>query len=154
MKSVLGIAGAVIVLAGLATAAASIGSAASGTHPALPVAYGFDGHHGWVRGEIRPRTIYFGAGGSLFVRTLSWAGWNRADARARGTRWADRCIPNCAAGSYARSATTITLWRVRNRYGRPYFSRMTLVWHAAGKAYRQIFRWSTGTGTSAVPFWH
>lgn len=46
MKSVLGIAIAVIVLAGLTAAAVLIRSGASGASPALPVAYGFDGHEG------------------------------------------------------------------------------------------------------------
>ncbi len=44
MKSVLSIAGAVILLAGLAMAVAVIRSGASGASPALPVAYRFDGH--------------------------------------------------------------------------------------------------------------
>ncbi len=154
MKSVLGIAGAVIVLAGLATAAVMTRSGTSGAGRALPVGYGFDGHQGWARGEVRPRTVYFGAGGSLFVRGLSWASWNPVGARGRGTRWADSCVPDCAAGSYARSAAKITLWRVRVHDGRPYFSRMTIVWPEDGKLYRQIFRWSKGAGTSALPFWH
>ena|SRR5712692_571452 len=154
MRRVLGIAAAVIVLAGLSAAAAVIRSAAPGAGLPLPVAYGFDGHQGWTHGEVRPRTVYFGTGGSLFVRGLGWASWNQADARGRGTRWADNCVPNCAAGSYARSATTITLRRVRDHHGQPYFSRMILAWRADGKPYQQTFRWSRGTGTSALPFWH
>jgi len=154
MKSILSIAGAIILLAGLVTAAALIRSGASGASPVLPRAYGFDGHQGWARGQVRPRAVYFGAGSSLFVRNLSWASWNQAVARGRGIRWADSCVPNCAAGSYARSAAKITLWRVRDHDGQPYFSRISIAWRAASKSYRQIFRWSRGTGTSAVPFWH
>jgi len=154
MKNVLGIAGAIIVLAGVAMAAGLIRSERPGASPVLPVVYGFDGHQGWARGEVRPRTVHFGTGGSLFVRSLSWADWNQADARGLGTRWADRCVPDCAAGSYARSAAKITLSRVRDHDGQPYFSRMTIAWRIDGKSYRQIFRWSRGTGTSAVPFWH
>ena len=154
MKSVLGVAIAVIVLAGLATAAILIRSGPSGASPALPVAYGFDGHEGWAGGEVRPGTVYFGAGGSLFLRGLSWASWNHADARGRGIRWADSCIPSCAAGSYVRSAAGITLWRVRDHDGQPFFSAMAVVWSAGGTSHRQTFRWSRGTGTSAVPVWH
>jgi hypothetical protein len=154
MKSTLRIAGAVIVAAGLTTAAVSIGSTATGARQALPVALGFDNHQGWARGEIRPRTVYFGAGGSLFVRGLTWTSWGKAAALGRGTRWIDDCVPNCAAGSYARSAATVTLWRARSHDGRAYFSRMTLEWQAGGRSYRQVFRWSPGTGTSAMPFWH
>jgi hypothetical protein len=153
MKSVLGIAIAVIVLAGLA-AAALLRSGASGASPARPVAYGFDGHEGWAGGEVRPRSVYFGAGGSLFVRGLSWASWSQADASGRGIRWADSCVPNCAAGSYVRSAATITLSHVRDHDGQPFFSAMTIAWSADGTLHQQTFRWSTGTGTSAVPFWH
>jgi len=154
MKSVPGIAIAVIVLAGLAAAAVLIRSEASGASPGLPVAYGFDGHEGWAGSEVRPRAVYFGAGGSLFVRGLSWASWSQADARGRGIRWADSCVPDCAAGSYVRSAAKITLWRVRDRDGQPFFSAMTIVWSADGTSHRHTFLWSRGTGTSAVPFWH
>jgi hypothetical protein len=154
MKSVLGIAIAVIVLAGLAAAAVLIRSEASGANPALPVAYGFDGHEGWAGGEVGPRAVYFGAGGSLFLRGLSWASWSQADARGRGIRWADSCVPNCAAGSYVRSAAKITLWRVRDHDGQPFFSAMTVVWSVDGRSHQQTFQWSRGTGTSAVPFWH
>jgi hypothetical protein len=154
MKSVLGIAIAVIVLGGLAAGTVLIRSGASGASSAPPVAYGFDGHEGWAHGEVRPRAVYFGAGGSLFVRGLSWASWNQAGASGRGIRWADSCVPDCAAGSYARSSATITLWRVRDHDGRPFFSRMTIIWSVDGALRRQSFRWSTGTGSSAVPFWH
>jgi hypothetical protein len=154
MKSVLGIAGAIIVLAGSASAAALIRSAASDTSRPPPVVYGFDGHAGWAHGEVRPRAVYFGAGGSLFVRGLSWASWNQAAAHGDGTRWADSCVPTCAAGSFAKSAARITLWRVRDHDGQPYFSRMTVTWQAGSKSYRQIFYWSRGAGTSALPFWH
>jgi hypothetical protein len=153
MKSVLGIAIAVIVLAGLTAAAVLIRSGASGASPALPVAYGFDGHEGWAGGEVRPGAVYFGAGGSLFVRGLSWASWNQADARGGGIRWADSCVPNCAAGLYARSAAEITLSGVRDHDGQPFFSAMTIVWSAGGTSRRQTFQWSRGTGTSVVPFW-
>lgn len=153
MKSVPGIA-AVIVLAALAAAAVLIRPGASGASPALPVAYGFDGHQGWTRGEVRPRAVYFGAGGSLFVRGLSWASWNQAEARGEGIRWADSCVPDCAAGSYAKSAATITLWRVRDHSGVPFFSAMTIAWRAGGTLHRQTFQFSRGTGTSPAPFWH
>jgi hypothetical protein len=154
MKSVLGIAVAVIGLAGLAAAAVLIRSGASGASPALPVAYGFDGHEGWAGGEVGPHAVYFGAGGSLFVRGLSWASWNQADASGRGIRWADSCVPNCAAGSSARSAANVTLSQVRDHDGQPFFSAMTIVWWVKGTLHQQTFRWSRGTGTSAVPFWH
>jgi hypothetical protein len=48
----------------------------------------------------------------------------------------------------------ITLWRVRDHDGQPYFSRMTVRWQAGSKSYRQTFYWSRGAGTSALPFWH
>jgi hypothetical protein len=152
MKRVLGIVGGVVVLAGLAAAIAVIASAASASTP-RPVAYGFDGHQSWAHGQVKPRSVYFGAGGSLFVRRLSWATWNQAGARGRGIRWADSCKPNCATGSYAKSAVIVTLWRVLRHHGQPYFSRMTLAWQASGRAHQQTFRWSADTTISAVPFW-
>ena len=153
MKKVLGIVGAVVVLAGLAIAAAMITSSASASQ-SRPVAYGFGGHQGWAHGLIRPRNVYFGAGGSLFVRNLTWSSWNQARARGRGIRWADSCNPNCATGSYVKSAATVTLRQVRRHHGQPYFSRMTLVWRAGSRLHKQIFRWSADTRFSAEPFWH
>src|SRR5215467_5030271 len=153
MKSVVGIAGAIIVLMGSATAVALIRSGTPASQPP-PVVYGFDGHLGWAHGEVKPSAIYFGAGGSLFVRGISWASWNQAQARGQGTRWADNCLPSCAAGSYAKSAAQVTLWLVRYHNGQQYFSRMTIAWRASGTLYRQAFGWSRGSGTSPVPFWH
>lgn len=152
MKRVLGIVGGVVVLAGLAVAVVMITSAASASTP-RPVAYGFDGRLGWVHGQVRPRSVYFGAGGSLFIRQLKWESWKHTGARGRGIRWADTCNPNCATGSYVKSAATITLWRVLRHHGQPYFSRMTLAWRAGGTAHQQTFRWSADTRFSTVPFW-
>lgn len=154
MKKVLGIAAAVIVLAGVSAAVVVTTSAASPASQALPVTYGFDGHQGWAHGAVRPHALYLGAGGSLFVRRVRWIGWSQAGARGSGTRWADNCVPSCAAGSFARSAATITLSRVRTHHGQRYFSRMRIAWRAGGKPHQQTFRWSAGTGASAAPFWH
>ena len=152
MKRVLGIVGGAVVLAGLAVAVVLITSAASASTP-RPVVYGFDGHQAWAHGLVRPGSVYFGAGGSLFVRQLSWASWSQDRARGRGIRWADTCNPNCDTGSYVKSAATVTLWRVLRHRGQPYFSRMTLAWRAGGKAHQQTFRWSADTRFSTVPFW-
>jgi hypothetical protein len=118
-----------------------------------PVAYGFDGHSGWHGGQIRPHEIAFGAGGSLIARQVSWTTWKRGEARGHGTVLADGCSPNCAQGSYTRSAATLTLSAPRRHDGHAYFSKLVMTWTQGGRTQSGTYHWSVYPGGS-VPFWH
>src|SRR3984957_17900941 len=101
MKGIAGVAGVVVLIAGVTVLTDRITAAAS-AQP-LPVSYGFDGASGWQHAKIKPHSIYFGAGGSLLVRGAKWISWTQVGAIGQGARWADTCTPNCAAGSYAKT---------------------------------------------------
>lgn len=151
MKDVAGIAAIVAVIT---VAAAVIGGTVASSPASLPVAYGFDGSSGWNHGEVKPHAIYFGVGGNLLVRRLSWVNWTRNAATARGVRWSDRCLPSCAAGTYIKVPVVMSLSRVRIRRGVSYFSRMTLQWTRDGRHYKSVYGWSPGPATGAPPFWY
>lgn len=143
---------AVAVVAGLGIAipAAILAAPAAGAPP-LPVMYGSDG---WQHGATRPASVYFGAGGGLFVRPLHWHSWGTSAAYGRGTRWADDCLPTCARGAYQKSPASLRLWRVRWHGHQRYFSRMTVRWTTPGGARHQAsYRWGNPYG-GAVPFWY
>lgn len=151
MKSVAGAAAIVAVVIGVTFLAIRVTTASSSA--SLPVAYGFDGGSGWTHGKIKPRAIYFGVGGNLLVRGLSWITWTRTGAVARGVRWLDRCVPNCAAGTYFKVPVEMSLSRVRIRDGISYFSRMTLQWTIGDKKYKSVYGWSRNRVPGAPPFW-
>lgn len=144
---------AAIVAGVIGAAALAIGVTAASSSASLPVAYGFDGNSGWHHGLVKPRAIYFGAGGNLLVRDLNWASWTDDAAAGRGVRWADNCVPTCAAGTYAKVPAEMTLSRVRARNGVTYFSLMTLRWTIAGKQYKSIYDWSYSPVRGTPPFW-
>jgi hypothetical protein len=75
-------------------------------------------------------------------------------AYGRGTRWANRCIPTCAQGTFQKSPASITLWRVRRHDHHRYFSRMTWRWTTRyGVHHKCIYRWGNPYG-GTVPFWY
>jgi len=149
MKGMTGVAAIVVLVLGVAAAKV----AAAPRSVSLPLAYGFDGSSGWQGGQVTPRDIYFGAGGSLLVRGLHWASWTQKGAVGRGQKWMDNCDPSCAAGRYAKVNADVSLWRVRRHNGVSYFSRLTLRWTIAGKKYKTLFEWSPGVAPYVTPFW-
>jgi hypothetical protein len=151
MKGVAGVAAIVVAVIGVAVIALRIAAAAS-SQP-LPVSYGFDGNWGWRHGEVDPGAIYFGAGGSLLVKNLTWSSWTQGEAVGRGVRWADGCVPTCAAGRYVKSPAILTLSRVRTHAGTRYFARLTVRWTASGRVHTDVFAWSGGAEPGAPPFW-
>jgi hypothetical protein len=151
MKFMAGVAAVVAAVIGVAVLAIHV-TAASDRAP-LPVAYGFDGSSGWSHGQVRPPAIYFGAGGNLLVRGLSWVSWTRKAAVARGARWWDSCLPTCAAGKYIKIPAIMSLSRVRIRHGISYFTRLILQWTISGRHYKSVYRWSHGPILDAPPFW-
>jgi hypothetical protein len=150
MKSVAG-AAAIVAVIGVTFLAIQVRAA---SRPAsLPVAYGFDGGSGWTHDQVKPRAIYFGAGGNLLVRGLSWVSWTQKAAAARGVRWSDSCVPSCAAGTYFKVPVEMSLSRVRARQGVSYFSRMILQWTVDGRRYKSVYDWTPGHVHGAPPFW-
>lgn len=151
MKSVAGAAAIIIVVIGVTFLAIGVTSA---SNPAsLPVAFGFDGGSGWSHGKVKPHAIYFGVGGNLLVRGLSWVSWTGKAAMGRGVRWSDSCVPDCAAGTYFKVTVQMSLWRVRIRDGARYFSRMTLRWVIDGRKYKSVYAWRPSAVIGAAPFW-
>jgi hypothetical protein len=125
---------------------------ASGT-ASRPVAYGFDGGSGWHAGQIMPRAIAFGAGGSLLVRQVTWSTWQHGAAHGRGVVWVNDCSPSCAQGSYTKSPATLTLSATRTHDGHAYYSRLVMTWSQNGQLQSDSYRWSAYPGRS-LPFWH
>jgi hypothetical protein len=151
MKGVTVISAIVVATMGVTVFAVQV-TAASSSQP-LPVTYGFDGGSGWQHSQVRPHEIYFGAGGSLLVRGLTWLSWTENSAVGSGVRWADNCRPTCATGTYAKVQAEMTLSRLRSHDGSSYFSRMTMQWFSRGKPHKAIFRWSRNLVHRAPPFW-
>jgi hypothetical protein len=88
---------------------------------------------------VRPRTIFWGAGGGLLVKRLSWGHWNLSSAWGRGVRWANTCNPTCSAGNYIKSPATVTFWRWRWHNGHRYWTRLTLRWIRNGLHHKHIY---------------
>jgi hypothetical protein len=151
MKGVAVVAAIVAVVIGVAVLAIRVTAASSSASP--PVAYGFDGSSGWAHGQVKPRAIYFGAGGNLLVRGLNWISWSQGAAVGRGVRWFNRCVPTCAAGKYIKVPAEMSLSRVRIRDDVSYFSRITLQWTIGGRRYKSAYRWSNAPVPGAPPFW-
>ncbi len=154
MKGVAGVTSIVIIMVGMAVLAIRITSASSAQTP--PVVYGFDGSSGWQHGQVKPQVIDFGAGGSLFVRGLRWAGWSQENAVGRGVRWADSCTPDCASGNYLKSPATLTLSGVKVHAGLRYFSRLAVQWKTGDRMHVYVFHWRVarpGAGPGAAPSW-
>lgn len=149
-KGVTAVIAIVVAVVGVAIAAIQVTEASSSA--SLPVVYGFDGSPGWSHGVVKPDAIYFGAGGNLLVRHLTWVSWTQSTAVGRGVRWSNSCVPTCATGRYAKVPAEMSLSRVRQRDGVSYFSRMTLQWTAGGKQYKSSYDWSRDGAPS--PFWH
>src|SRR5215469_8751559 len=80
----------------LATIVAALWFAAPAGASTLPRFY----YSGFTSPHIRPSAVYWGTGGSLFIKSLNWHYWTNASAYGRGTRWSNTCDPNCGAGNY------------------------------------------------------
>jgi hypothetical protein len=150
MKGVAGVAAVGLAVIGAGVALRATASAGS---PSLPVVYGFAGASGWQHPGIQPSSVDFGAGGSLMIRGLRWASWGKQQAIAHGSRWADSCDPNCAAGKLAKVPAELTLSRVRFRGGLRYYSKLTTHWKVSGVPVTTVFTWSPGAESGAGSLW-
>ncbi|MGN6173061.1 MAG: hypothetical protein ACTHPS_08930 [Streptosporangiaceae bacterium] len=124
----------------LATAAATLALAIPAGASNVPRFY----YLGFTNPQIRPTAVYWGAGGSLFVKGLNWHYWDNGSAYGRGTRYRNTCNPNCGAGNYLKSPASITFWRTRWHNGHRYYTRLTLRWHTRDGVHRKhIYRYDT-----------
>jgi hypothetical protein len=99
---------------------------------------------GFASPQIRPSAIYWGSGGSLFVKGLNWHYWTNTSAYGRGTRWSNTCVPNCGAGNYIKSPASITFWRTRWHSGHRYWTRLTLRWTTRdGVRHKHVYVYDT-----------
>jgi hypothetical protein len=150
MKGVAGVAAVGLAVIGIVF---GIRAVAASSTPSLPVVYGFAGASGWQHPGIQPPAVYFGTGGSLLIRNLTWASWGNPRAIAHGSRWADSCIPDCAAGKYAKVPAELTLSRIRNNNGVRYYSKLTTHWKVDGRPVTNVFIWAPGSVRGVNSLW-
>jgi hypothetical protein len=62
------------------------------------------------------------------IEGLTWADWTATAAEGHGTLWENQCVPNCAAGKFAKYPVAVTLFAVLPSSKGPWFSRLTLTW--------------------------
>lgn len=62
------------------------------------------------------------------VEGLTWADWTAEAARGQGTLLENQCVPNCAAGKFARYPVTVSLFGVEPSSKGQWFSRLRLTW--------------------------
>ena len=136
---------------GLGLAAAAVLAPPAAGASALPVSYSASG---WQHGRVRPATVSFGAGGSLFIRSIRWHSWGPGAAAGHGIQWADGCLPTCAQGTYLRSAVSLTLSQPRWHGSHRYFSRLAVRWTTRdGVRHVRAYRWGNPYG-APVPLWY
>src|SRR5712691_5443622 len=150
MKGVAGVAAVGLAVIGVGFALRATASAGSSS---LPVVYGFAGASGWQHPGIQPPAVYFGTGGSLLIRGLRWASWGDQRAIAHGSRWANSCDPNCAAGQFAKVPAELTLSRVRTHDGVRYYSKLTTHWKVSGTPVTTVFTWAPGNAGGPASLW-
>jgi hypothetical protein len=131
---------ALIASALAATATIALAAAAPAGAARVPLFY----YTGFTSPSVRPSAIYWGSGGQLFVKGLSWHYWNGTSAYGRGTRWRNTCVPTCSAGNYVKSPASVTFWRTRWHNGRRYWTRLTLRWTTRdGIHHKHLYRYGT-----------
>jgi hypothetical protein len=62
---------------------------------------------------IKPREVFFSGDGGNVATKIKWIRWTQAIAVGRGTSNIQGCVPNCAQGSEAPVATSVTFSRPR-----------------------------------------
>jgi hypothetical protein len=132
-----------------ATASTSVAVAPAPAAPARPVVYDCDG---WRHGQAKVRRIYLTCDTSVIVTVAGWKYWTAISARSRGGKLlVDTCQPDCAAGHYRKYASTLIFYRARSRHGVRYFTRMRLrYWHGRFRSY--VYRWERYPG-GIRPVW-
>jgi hypothetical protein len=62
------------------------------------------------------------------VEGLTWSAWTASGAAGQGTLLENQCVPNCAAGKFARYPVAVTLSGVTPSAEGPWFKRLTVTW--------------------------
>jgi hypothetical protein len=94
-----------------------------------------------VHHRVRPHRVFIACGdGTLFLQVRHYRTWAADEAVGRGAVWADDCDPNCADGTFHRTAARIRYFRpVSTSHGKV-FSRAAVRWHHAdGKHGRDVY---------------
>lgn len=84
--------------------------------------------------QARPQTLFLSADGSLYLRPITWHGWETATATGTATAHADDCKPNCAQGTYSTYPATIIFtdpkpWDGKIAYTHAQESVPAIGWH-------------------------
>lgn len=84
--------------------------------------------------QARPQTLFLSADGSLYLRPITWHGWETARATGTATAHADDCKPNCAQGTYSTYPATIIFtapkpWDGKMAYTHVQESVPAIGWH-------------------------
>ena len=92
--------------------------------------------------KARPSQIIDSGDGSGYVKNLVWSNWGAQEATATGVEEIDDCNPNCAQGSFAGYAATVTVAGLKP-YGTGLEGYSTIVIEAPGADNTSTF--TTGT---------
>ncbi|HEY2769625.1 MAG TPA: hypothetical protein VGI87_03620 [Solirubrobacteraceae bacterium] len=134
---------ATLIAAGLLAATATSAGAAG-----LP---GLADNVGSKQAKVRPGVILYTGDGSGFfagngqpgkhpkVGKLHWTSWSGSSASATGANWLNKCVPNCAKGTFAKFPVTLKASRPRTVLGKKVFTRMQVTYtstqpHGLGKS--------------------
>jgi hypothetical protein len=59
--------------------------------------------------KAEPKEIVISADGAAYLKGLTWSHWGTLTATGKGILEGNNCIPDCAKGTYAAYAATVTL---------------------------------------------
>jgi hypothetical protein len=74
------------------------------------------------------------ADGNYSLASMTWHGWGRATATAKGKAHANDCNPNCAAGHFHSYAVTVTATGLKRCGSARYYARLTIAYASARPA--------------------
>ena len=98
--------------------------------------------------EAHPSQIVDSGDGSGYVKDLVWSNWGGQQATATGVQEIDDCNPNCAQGSFAGYAATVTVAGLKP-YGTGLEGYSTIVIEAPGadetSGADEAYTYTTGT---------
>ena len=135
MKLTTGLAAAALTAA---TVFATIPVAAAATATAKTVVDSKDDL--WQDMTVKPEKISFGNGGSPFITNLTWHSWTATTAYGEGKLHVQKpCnLPSYECTAYSVRWASVRLTSTKLHNGRPYFSKMAIVFYRSGKITRRL----------------
>jgi hypothetical protein len=91
--------------------------------------------------NVRPRTLWLSADGSLEVMRVHWARWGERTAVGRGQATWHGCNPTCYQAPIHHATVTVHLWDVIDCGGQLYYNKVTL-YKRRGKVPVRYQRWA------------